>query len=360
MTLPPVAVHAAVLWVHHHFTLGGAVTVDKGVLRDVVGAALAGMQPGLAMDDAAWQSIETRLVAEAPSAAGPRGALLGRPRSLEAVALTREALARRTRDKAAEAKGRGGAGGDDAARLPSGEELDARHEEAEANARRNRGGDGGDAAPATPPRRSAQPRPVTYEEPAPPPLPARRPATVAMGGMQMGGLAAALASAGETTVFGCTLAEAVARSQRDPGAPLPDIAAKCVAYLDGDMSLREVGLYRLCGSQREIKELKERFNAGEDVDLGQVADCNVVTGLFKLWMREMKDKPITLAAKTPAEVDALPEMRKALVLLLAKHLARVASRSDVNKMTVSNLAICWTPTLEMSEKLLRELIEREM
>lgn len=92
-------------------------------------------------------------------------------------------------------------------------------------------------------------------------------------------------------------------------------------------------------------------------------DIASVTTLLKHFLRDLPDPLLTAAqykdfvqaAKLDEEivrrdsihalVNALPDPNYATLRLLALHLHRVAQHSDRNKMTKSNLAIVFAPTL---------------
>ena len=57
--------------------------------------------------------------------------------------------------------------------------------------------------------------------------------------------------------------------------------------------MKEEGIFRLSGSSTHIKELREAFDRGEEVDLTLVKDEHVVTGLLKLYFRELPEPLFT-------------------------------------------------------------------
>jgi RhoGAP domain len=62
-------------------------------------------------------------------------------------------------------------------------------------------------------------------------------------------------------VFGVPLEEALDVAQI---ANLPAIVFRCIQYLEAKKADQEEGIYRLSGSSAVIKNLKDRFNSGED------------------------------------------------------------------------------------------------
>jgi RalA-binding protein 1 len=60
--------------------------------------------------------------------------------------------------------------------------------------------------------------------------------------------------------------------------------------------LKEEGIYRLSGSSAVVQALKERFNVDGDVDLlalDDFHDIHAITGLHKLWLRELTTPILT-------------------------------------------------------------------
>jgi hypothetical protein len=69
--------------------------------------------------------------------------------------------------------------------------------------------------------------------------------------------------------------------------------SKSIEYLDKQSVLQIVGLFRLSGSAPLIKKLSEDIDAGKSCDFAQIADPHTVTGLLKLYFREMEEPLLT-------------------------------------------------------------------
>lgn len=62
----------------------------------------------------------------------------------------------------------------------------------------------------------------------------------------------------------------------------------------------QAGLYRLSGSDRTVKELKEKFLRSKTVPvLSKVDDINAITGLLKDFLRNLKEPLLTFRLNRP-------------------------------------------------------------
>ena len=60
------------------------------------------------------------------------------------------------------------------------------------------------------------------------------------------------------------------------------------------MSLFQVGLYRISGHERLVKELKEKMIRGKTLPpLNKVEDINVITGVLKDFLRNLPEPLLT-------------------------------------------------------------------
>jgi hypothetical protein len=57
--------------------------------------------------------------------------------------------------------------------------------------------------------------------------------------------------------------------------------------------LKEQGIFRLSGSANAVNKYKRIFDDGEDSDFSDCYDCNVISGLLKLYLRELPDSLFT-------------------------------------------------------------------
>ncbi|KAL5536928.1 BEM3 [Sanghuangporus sanghuang] len=163
-------------------------------------------------------------------------------------------------------------------------------------------------------------------------------------------------------VFGVPLEESLAVSQI---ANLPSIVFRSIQYLEANKADQEEGIYRLSGSSAVIKNLKDKFNAEGDVDLlaSDVRDPHAIAGLLKTFLRELPSSLLTrelhmrfLAVMDFVDtqdrirelqelVSQLPLANYSLLRALTAHLILIVQNSNVNKMTMRNVGIVFSPTL---------------
>ncbi|KAA8576600.1 hypothetical protein EYC84_006698 [Monilinia fructicola] len=170
-------------------------------------------------------------------------------------------------------------------------------------------------------------------------------------------------------VFGAPLAEAVRYNHpADVQVELPAVIYRCIEYLDAKNAAGEEGIFRLSGSNIVIRQLRERFNVEGDVNLvtdDQYYDIHAVASLLKLYLRELPTTILTrelhleFIAVTELHdinekisalnglVHRLPRANNILLRYLAGFLINIINHSDTNKMTVRNVGIVFSPTLNI-------------
>ncbi|KAK9762684.1 Rho GTPase activating protein [Basidiobolus ranarum] len=167
-------------------------------------------------------------------------------------------------------------------------------------------------------------------------------------------------------VFGVPLERAVEISRVKDGYELPAVVYRCIEYLDAKLAHKEEGIYRLSGSSAAIKILREKFDHEVDINLlgsGVYYDVHAIAGLLKLYLRELPTSVLThelhqdflhvidlLNRKERVNelgrlVSTLPLANYSLLRCLIAHLIRIVQHSDINKMTVRNVGIVFSPTL---------------
>lgn len=149
---------------------------------------------------------------------------------------------------------------------------------------------------------------------------------------------------------------------------IPIIVRKCVDEIE-KRGLHIVGIYRISGNAKKKKLLKAEFDADSgavDVSENSGIDCNVLSGIMKDYLRELPEPLIPeqvlqqiIEAKSAATspdmskrqvvlcelIKKLPYGSRATLIFIMDHLIRVQENKEVNKMDITNLAVCFGPVL---------------
>ncbi|XP_070786126.1 active breakpoint cluster region-related protein isoform X2 [Enoplosus armatus] len=161
-------------------------------------------------------------------------------------------------------------------------------------------------------------------------------------------------------VFGVPI-ETVAQQE---GVLVPHVVRCCVEELER-RGLDEVGIYRISGAASDISALKAAFNSNlrEAVTRLRCADVNAVSGVLKLYFRELPEPliPTELFQSLARTLDiqdmnsqlasmlsllhSCPDPNRHTCLYLLHHLQRVSEKEDINKMSLRNLATVFGPSL---------------
>ncbi|ORY21335.1 hypothetical protein BCR39DRAFT_474567 [Naematelia encephala] len=175
-------------------------------------------------------------------------------------------------------------------------------------------------------------------------------------------------------VFGVPVADSIAIASV---GNLPAIVFRCIEYLEAKHAEEEEGIYRLSGSSAVIKGLKERFDVDGDVNLRAIDDHwdpHAIAGLLKTYLRELPASLLTrelhprfLAVMDLIEssarvselsrlVSELPPPNYALLRALTAHLILIVRNASLNKMTLRNIGIVFSPTLGIPAGIFSELV----
>ncbi|KAJ8681300.1 hypothetical protein QAD02_017087 [Eretmocerus hayati] len=160
-------------------------------------------------------------------------------------------------------------------------------------------------------------------------------------------------------LFGAKVQQVCKREKRE----VPFIITACVREVE-KRGMAEVGLYRVSGSASDVAKLRKSFesNSYEAEQLLKEVDVHSVTGVLKLYLREMPEAlftdalyPSFLEAFKTGELlrgsalrrvyDSLPQVNKSVIDFLLAHLLRVNKHEAQNKMSLHNLATVFGPTL---------------
>ncbi|XP_054640532.1 rac GTPase-activating protein 1-like [Dunckerocampus dactyliophorus] len=143
---------------------------------------------------------------------------------------------------------------------------------------------------------------------------------------------------------------------------IPALVIYCIKEIE-HRGLHEVGLYRISGQERQVKDLKEKLMRGKTLpQLNKVEDINVITGVLKDFLRNLPEPLLTFrlnkAFMEAAEIqdddnslamlyqtiNGLPQPNRDTLACLMIHLQKVSKSVDT-KMDVINLARVFGPTL---------------
>ncbi|XP_037553505.1 protein FAM13B [Nematolebias whitei] len=144
---------------------------------------------------------------------------------------------------------------------------------------------------------------------------------------------------------------------------VPHVLRDMVEFLEKN-GLDHRGLFRLCGSVLRIRQLRQRWDCGDRVDLEQQGDVPTVASLLKLFLRELPvpvvpepqrrqlvlhltgyaDEP-ELNQRLRENLYHLPFSNLNILSYLIHFLCRVAAHSHSNHMPVENLATIFGPCI---------------
>ncbi|XP_035519150.1 protein FAM13A-like isoform X2 [Morone saxatilis] len=171
------------------------------------------------------------------------------------------------------------------------------------------------------------------------------------------------AEQGNRCVFGVALETLREDGQMVCGVPL--VLRDMVEFLDKN-GIQHRGLFRLCGSVVRTRQLRQRWDCGERVDLAQWGEQDVptVASLLKLFLRELptpivpepQRRQLVLSLTgyaDEAEMNQslrenlchLPDDNLIIFSYLIHFLSRVAAHSQSNHMPVENLATIFGPCI---------------
>jgi len=165
-------------------------------------------------------------------------------------------------------------------------------------------------------------------------------------------------------IFGGSLS-IIMEHQRSTGNnnPLPDFIKTIFEFLDTDEIYATEGIFRISGNLTFINEMKDTINSGKNFIIAPNTDPHAVAGLLKLFLRELEeplisfevfDKCVAIPLNEDPELylnhlqeamDSLPTDNKIFLKYLLRTLKCIILQNEINKMTSSNLAIVFAPSL---------------
>ncbi|VDI38176.1 Rac GTPase-activating protein 1 [Mytilus galloprovincialis] len=143
---------------------------------------------------------------------------------------------------------------------------------------------------------------------------------------------------------------------------IPGIVVHCVNEVEA-RGLSEIGLYRVPGSDSQVKELKKDFFKGKGIpNLSHIDDIHVICGCIKDFLRGLKEPLVTYGlwkdfvhaaenrdkcmgeSEVYQAISKLPTPNRDTLAFLILHLIRVSECKEC-KMPASNLAKVFGPTV---------------
>ncbi|XP_042636591.1 rho GTPase-activating protein 22 [Orycteropus afer afer] len=165
-------------------------------------------------------------------------------------------------------------------------------------------------------------------------------------------------------IFGQHLEDTVHHERKYGPRQAPLLVEQCVDFLR-ERGLTEEGLFRMPGQANLVRDLQDSFDCGEKPLFDSTTDVHTVASLLKLYLRELPEPVVPFARyedflscaqlltkdesegtlELAKQVNDLPPANYNLLRYICKFLDEVQSHSDVNKMSVQNLATVFGPNI---------------
>ncbi|CAH0548067.1 unnamed protein product [Brassicogethes aeneus] len=145
-------------------------------------------------------------------------------------------------------------------------------------------------------------------------------------------------------------------------APMvPGILIHCVNEIEAK-GLNELGIYRIPGAERDVKQLKEKFLKGRGIPCLSQVDIHVICGTVKDFLRSLNEPIITFGLwrsfvsaieqkdrrdTDPAlyhAISQLPQPNRDTLAYMVLHLQKISEAKEC-KMPIGNLAKIFGPTI---------------
>nr|KAG5707292.1 hypothetical protein BaRGS_000066 [Batillaria attramentaria] len=175
----------------------------------------------------------------------------------------------------------------------------------------------------------------------------------------------------ENPIFGIPLAMAVERNKSHDGIELPAIVRECIDYVE-ECGLTCEGIYRISGVKSKVQHLKDCYNKGVPVDLVE-HEPNIVASLLKQFLRELPEPVLTTSLMPKFEeastikserkkvetlirlIEELPACNRLLLSWMIVHMTHIIELQKENKMSLQNVSIVLSPTMQISHRVLNVL-----
>ncbi|KAH7950449.1 hypothetical protein HPB49_024136 [Dermacentor silvarum] len=164
----------------------------------------------------------------------------------------------------------------------------------------------------------------------------------------------------KSTGTGCRRGTLISDHVPSTAPMVPALVVHCIQEVER-RGLDCVGLYRVSGSEREVREIRERFQQGKGVPNLSKVDIYAVCGVLKDFLLSLRESLVTkslwhtFVSATELEhedrvwamwqaVTQLPPANRDTLAALVLHLQTVAAHPEA-KMPLSNLARIFAPTV---------------
>ncbi|XP_035123619.1 rho GTPase-activating protein 22 isoform X7 [Callithrix jacchus] len=165
-------------------------------------------------------------------------------------------------------------------------------------------------------------------------------------------------------IFGQRLEDTVHHEQKYGPRLAPLLVEQCVDFIR-ERGLTEEGLFRMPGQANLVRDLQDSFDCGEKPLFDSTTDVHTVASLLKLYLRELPEPVVPFARyedflscaqlltkdegegtlELAKQVSNLPQANYNLLRYICKFLDEVQAYSNVNKMSVQNLATVFGPNI---------------
>ncbi|XP_060047311.1 rho GTPase-activating protein 22 isoform X1 [Erinaceus europaeus] len=165
-------------------------------------------------------------------------------------------------------------------------------------------------------------------------------------------------------IFGQRLEDTVHHERKYGPRLAPLLVEQCVDFIR-ERGITEEGLFRMPGQANLVRDLQDSFDCGEKPLFDSTTDVHTVASLLKLYLRELPEPVVPFARyedflscaqlltkdegegtlELTKQVSSLPLANYNLLRYICKFLDEVQSHSNVNKMSVQNLATVFGPNI---------------
>ncbi|XP_068116196.1 rho GTPase-activating protein 1 [Hyperolius riggenbachi] len=157
--------------------------------------------------------------------------------------------------------------------------------------------------------------------------------------------------------FGVSLQQL--RNKRTDNDKIPQVVQETVSYLQQN-ALSTEGIFRRSASTQVVRDVQQKYNTGIPVNFQEYNDVHLTAVILKTFLRELPDPLLTFnlysfvvgfsSIEPEKQVDSarevlrtLPEENYEVLRFLTGFLVEVSAHSSENKMTNTNLAVCFGP-----------------